>query len=204
VLAFENAPRSILSAPPICTWSMAGSTEIDVWLDVTALPEGISGITFIYDEPALAGVFTAKDPIRFDGGDTNLYAYVANDPVNQLDPMGLCIPFVSVEIETVPTMITLDTNRQWISDPSCGTGMGLETCEIRVPGVMTKRTQRTEFLREDPMDYSEICPEDELTPLEPTDRRRRPNDDDPNPPVEFYCTVQCLPEWWHLCGAGGW
>ena len=34
------------------------------------------------------GRWTAKDPIRFDGGDTNIYAYVGNDPVNRTDPEG--------------------------------------------------------------------------------------------------------------------
>jgi RHS repeat-associated protein len=34
------------------------------------------------------GRFTAKDPIDFDGGDTNLYAYVTNDPANWVDPEG--------------------------------------------------------------------------------------------------------------------
>ncbi|MGH8613246.1 MAG: RHS repeat-associated core domain-containing protein, partial [Gammaproteobacteria bacterium] len=36
-----------------------------------------------------AGRWTAKDPIRFEGGDTNLYGYVLNDPVNFIDPKGL-------------------------------------------------------------------------------------------------------------------
>jgi phosphomannomutase len=31
------------------------------------------------------GRFTAPDPLRFDGGDTNLYAYAAGDPVNLVD-----------------------------------------------------------------------------------------------------------------------
>nr|BFD67005.1 hypothetical protein HAGR004_20270 [Bdellovibrio sp. HAGR004] len=35
------------------------------------------------------GRWTSKDPILFNGGDTNLYGYVANDPVNFIDPMGL-------------------------------------------------------------------------------------------------------------------
>jgi len=35
------------------------------------------------------GRWTSKDPIRFDGGDANLYGYVANDPVNWVDPEGL-------------------------------------------------------------------------------------------------------------------
>ncbi len=35
------------------------------------------------------GRWTAKDPILFEGGDTNLYGYVLQDPVNLLDPTGL-------------------------------------------------------------------------------------------------------------------
>jgi RHS repeat-associated protein len=38
--------------------------------------------------PAI-GRWTAKDPILFDGGDTDLYGYVFNDPVNLSDPTGL-------------------------------------------------------------------------------------------------------------------
>jgi len=41
------------------------------------------------DYDAEVGRWTAKDPIGFDGGDTNLYAYVGNDPVNCVDPLGL-------------------------------------------------------------------------------------------------------------------
>jgi RHS repeat-associated protein len=39
-------------------------------------------------DPTL-GRWTAKDPILFGGGDTNLYGYVLNDPVNMVDPSGL-------------------------------------------------------------------------------------------------------------------
>ncbi|HMA95939.1 MAG TPA: RHS repeat-associated core domain-containing protein, partial [Polyangiaceae bacterium] len=35
------------------------------------------------------GRWTSKDPILFDGGQTNLYVYVGNDPVNRRDPVGL-------------------------------------------------------------------------------------------------------------------
>lgn len=41
------------------------------------------------DYDAETGRWTAKDPIRFRGGDTNLYAYVVSDPVNGFDPSGL-------------------------------------------------------------------------------------------------------------------
>jgi hypothetical protein len=41
------------------------------------------------DYDAYAGRWTAKDPVLFAGGDPNLYAYIGNDPVNFIDPMGL-------------------------------------------------------------------------------------------------------------------
>ena len=40
------------------------------------------------DYDAETGRWTAKDSLRFDGGGTNLYAYVANDPINQGDANG--------------------------------------------------------------------------------------------------------------------
>ena len=36
-----------------------------------------------------SGRWTAKDPIGFGGGDTNLYGYVINDPMNWIDATGL-------------------------------------------------------------------------------------------------------------------
>ncbi len=41
------------------------------------------------DYDAETGRWTAKDPIGFDGGDANVYAYVGNDPINWVDPRGL-------------------------------------------------------------------------------------------------------------------
>ncbi len=35
------------------------------------------------------GRWTAKDPIGFEGGDSNVYGYVNNDPINYFDPTGL-------------------------------------------------------------------------------------------------------------------
>ena len=35
------------------------------------------------------GRWTARDPIGFAGGDTNLYGYVLGDPINFIDPVGL-------------------------------------------------------------------------------------------------------------------
>ena len=41
------------------------------------------------DYDAYTGKWTAKDPIGFDGGDSNLYGYVLGDPVNFTDSIGL-------------------------------------------------------------------------------------------------------------------
>lgn len=37
---------------------------------------------------ASIGRWLSKDPILFSGGDTNLYGYVLNDPINSIDPNG--------------------------------------------------------------------------------------------------------------------
>ncbi|MBU0944239.1 MAG: PKD domain-containing protein [Proteobacteria bacterium] len=40
------------------------------------------------DYDSLIGRWIAKDPILFAGGDSNVYAYVNNDPINFVDPFG--------------------------------------------------------------------------------------------------------------------
>jgi len=41
------------------------------------------------DYDAYSGKWTAKDPIDFGGGDSNLYGYVLQDPASGIDPSGL-------------------------------------------------------------------------------------------------------------------
>jgi RHS repeat-associated protein len=48
------------------------------------------------DYDAETGRWIAKDPILFAGGDTNLYAYNGNDPVNFIDPDGLAVRNVAM------------------------------------------------------------------------------------------------------------
>ncbi len=40
------------------------------------------------------GRFTARDPLLFAGGETNLYRYALGDPVNRRDPEGLAVPVI--------------------------------------------------------------------------------------------------------------
>jgi RHS repeat-associated protein len=42
------------------------------------------------DYDAETGRWMAKDPLGFAGGQANLYAYVNSDPLNRVDPSGLC------------------------------------------------------------------------------------------------------------------
>jgi RHS repeat-associated protein len=46
----------------------------------------------VRDYDAATGRWTTKDPIGFEGGDSNLYGYVAGSPVSQIDPKGLKTP----------------------------------------------------------------------------------------------------------------
>lgn len=95
------------------TGIVAQRMDYDVWGNVLAdtnpgfQPFGFAGGLYdlatrlvrfgARDYDAATGRWTAKDPILFDGGDTNLYGYVVNDPVNFIDPDGEIViaPFVA-------------------------------------------------------------------------------------------------------------
>jgi len=104
-----GSPRLVINT---ADGNIAQRMDYDVWGNVTSdtnpafQPFGFAG--GIYDQhtsltrfgardyEAQTGRWTAKDPILFDGGDSDLYGYVANDPVNWIDPAGLAVGTVGV------------------------------------------------------------------------------------------------------------
>jgi hypothetical protein len=62
--------------------------------------------------------WTAKDPILFESGDTNLYGYVLQDPINFVDRSGNC-PWC---IAGIITAINLFFNSIPTDTPGAGTG----------------------------------------------------------------------------------
>jgi RHS repeat-associated protein len=96
-----GTPRLLVNST---TGGVAQRLDLDEWGQVTAdSSTGFQVFGFaggIYDPDTglvrfgardydpVVGRWTAKDPIRFDGGDQNLYGYVVSDPVNRLDPFG--------------------------------------------------------------------------------------------------------------------
>ncbi len=53
-----------------------------------------------YYDPAI-GRFLGEDPVRFDAGSPNFYAYVGNGPTNSVDPSGLAQCVYSVAMHTL-------------------------------------------------------------------------------------------------------
>jgi RHS repeat-associated protein len=65
-----------------------------------------------------AGTWTTKDPSLFSGGDTNLYAYALNDPVNLVDTNGqFPIPVPVVVGGLVVTTFAVIAYEVWLKTP---------------------------------------------------------------------------------------
>ncbi|MHC1727319.1 MAG: RHS repeat-associated core domain-containing protein [Syntrophobacteraceae bacterium] len=67
---------------------------------VMAEPNGLYYMRARYYDPGV-GRFICEDPIGFAGGDVNLHAYVVNNPVNRIDPFGLCVDVCVAETALV-------------------------------------------------------------------------------------------------------
>jgi RHS repeat-associated protein len=75
--------------------TLSGSSSTNE-LRYTGREEDGAGLNYYrarYYHPALQR-FITEDPLRFGGGDANLYAYVGNSPLNYIDPSGLDIAVI--------------------------------------------------------------------------------------------------------------
>ena len=81
-------------------------------------------------EPS-SGRWLSRDPIGFAGGDANLYAYVANDPVGNVDPSGM---LVETAVDAVSLGISL---MDYLCDPSAENAgwLGVDALAFAVPFV---------------------------------------------------------------------
>ncbi len=68
----------------VYTWVGKQGYRLEQEVDLYLLGSGSDGR---YYDPTTAR-FLSKDPLGFGGGDANLYRYVGNDPINEVDPNG--------------------------------------------------------------------------------------------------------------------
>jgi len=74
------------------------------------------------DYDAETGRWTTKDPIGFEGGSTNLYAYVGNNPVNWTDIIGLAVFICKRPADLIFPANLFD--HYWIKTSTYESGMG--------------------------------------------------------------------------------
>ncbi|MDQ4126055.1 MAG: hypothetical protein M3134_10740 [Actinomycetota bacterium] len=93
------------------------------------------------DYDAGTGRWTAKDPILFEGGDSNLYAYVGGDSINFVDPTGefAFLPFVFTAwaiVEVASTAYDIYNAASTLAD-SCASGAekGMSIVFVIIGGV---------------------------------------------------------------------
>jgi len=107
-----GSPRLVVDT---ATGAIAQRIDYDAWGNVLSdsnpgfQPFGFAGGLYDRDTRLVrfgardydpeVGRWTAKDPIRFGGGDANLYGYVVGNPLNLLDPVGLTQQDIEVLLE---------------------------------------------------------------------------------------------------------
>ena len=94
-------------------------------------------------DPA-TGRWTAKDPIGFGGGDSDLYGYVSDDPVNFFDPTGETV-FITVT-RTATTSDAIQGNLNAWSDVTGADvgGASLENLQTAIPAGVYPGFVRTD------------------------------------------------------------
>jgi len=89
------------------------------------------------DYDAYTGKWTAKDPIGFGGGDSNLYGYVLGDPVGFVDPTGESWVYVGVGVlggtyylaKSIQKWIATNTAKATYEQGFCNAYKKYKTCD---------------------------------------------------------------------------
>ncbi len=93
------------------------------------------------------GRWLSRDPSLFDGGDTNLYGYVLNDPINGIDPSGLASTMVGNDPGTSCSTFASTAAAaasQSVTDAFSQANTAITACKLAVPpGSFTAGAIRT-------------------------------------------------------------
>jgi len=109
------------------------------------------------DYDAWSGRWTNKDPIRFGGGDANLYGYVLGDPVNNYDQFGLAPSWVGTTSFVIGTIGGLTATFGIASGNPVifGIGMGLaviggglQMWDLTTPGEQIDQVKNSEEMQQ--------------------------------------------------------
>ena len=96
-----------------------------------------------YDEHASGSLFwTQKDPIRFDGGQENIYEYAGDEPINRTDPIGLScgkdIPMCAAAVPLPPVQGPGQTKKDCIASCTAYNDWNLKGCDTCVKNSPTE------------------------------------------------------------------
>ncbi len=80
----------------------------------------------VRDYDPITGKWTAKDPIGFDGGATNVFGYVSGDPINPTDPMGLSEINITINRTETTSQTTMGTLEVTVNGHAKFQGYSLE------------------------------------------------------------------------------
>jgi len=130
-----GSPRLIIN---VADGSIAQQLDYDVWGKVVGdtnpefQPFGFAGglhdqqtdlIRFgARDYDPSTGRWTSKDPILFNGGSTNIYLYSLNNPINFIDPYGLCKEDVENVRKWIKENIGIEQSQNWKFGDASGGG----------------------------------------------------------------------------------